>query len=95
LRTTSADSREHAGIGGRLPTQRLTIEDLREARGITLLREWLSPEQQAQFDASKCFDVVGCDSGKRYRIRHGTGMNVHEIDDAGRSWAGVLSHRDT
>src|SRR3979490_2037 len=61
-----------------------TIEDIREARGITLLREWLSPEQQAQFDASKCFDVVGCDSGRRYAIRHGTGTNVHEIDDAGR-----------
>ena len=60
------------------------IGDIREARGITLLREWLSLEQQAQFDASKCFDVVGCDSGRRYRIRHGTGTNVHEIDGAGR-----------
>jgi hypothetical protein len=40
------------------------IEDVRQARGITLLREWLSPEQKAQFDASKCFDVVGCDSGR-------------------------------
>ena len=60
------------------------IEDIREARGITLLREWLSPEQQAQFDASKSFNVVGCDTDKRYRIRHGTGTNVHEIDDAGR-----------
>ena len=72
-----------------------TVEDIREARGISLLREWLSPEQSAQFDASKCFDVVGCDSGRRYRIRHATGTNVHEIDDAVRSWAGVLSHRDT
>jgi hypothetical protein len=61
-----------------------TVEDIREARGITLLREWLSPEQQAQLDASKCFDVVGCDSGRRYRIGHGTGTNVHELDDAGR-----------
>jgi hypothetical protein len=60
------------------------IENVREARGIALLREWLSPEQRAQFDASKCFDVVGCDTGRRYRIRHGTGTNVHEIDDAGR-----------
>jgi hypothetical protein len=60
------------------------IEDVRQVRGITLLREWLSPEQKAQFDASKCFDVVGCDSGRRYRIRHGTGTNVYEIDDAGR-----------
>jgi hypothetical protein len=65
-----------------------TIEDIREARGITLLREWLSPEQQAQFDASKWFDVVGCDSGRCYRIRHGTGTNVHELDDAGRPIVG-------
>ena len=28
------------------------IKDVREARGITLLREWLSPMQRAQFDAS-------------------------------------------
>jgi hypothetical protein len=59
------------------------IEDVRQARGTTLLREWLSPEQKAQFDTSKCFDVVGCDSGRRYRIRHGTETNVHELDDAG------------
>jgi hypothetical protein len=62
----------------------MTGEDIPEARGITLLREWLSPEQQAQFDASKYFDVVGSDSGKQYRIRHGTGTNVHELDVAGR-----------
>jgi hypothetical protein len=61
-----------------------TFEDIRKARGITLLREWLSAEQQAQFDTSKCFDVIGCDSRKRYRISHGTGTNIHEIDDAGR-----------
>jgi hypothetical protein len=61
-----------------------TIQNIRKARGITLLREWLSAEQQAQFDVSKCFDVIGCDSGKRYRIHHGTGTNIHEIGAAGR-----------
>ena len=40
-----------------------TVEDIREARGISLLREWLSPEQSAQFDASKCFDVVAINNG--------------------------------
>ena len=60
------------------------IKDVREARGITLLREWLSPMQRAQFDASKSFDVVGCDSGRRYRILYGRVTNVHEIDDAGQ-----------
>jgi hypothetical protein len=61
-----------------------TMENIREARGITLLREWLSREQQAQFDASRSFDVIGCDSGKRYRIHHSPGTNVHELNDAGR-----------
>ena len=59
-------------------------EDAKEGRGITLLREWLSKEQQAQFDASKFFEVTGCDSGKRYRIRYGTEANVHELDEAGQ-----------
>jgi hypothetical protein len=56
----------------------------REARGLNLLREWLSPEQLAQFNVDGHFDVIGCHSGKRYRILHGASMNVHEIDTAGR-----------
>jgi hypothetical protein len=59
-------------------------EDDREARGIKLLREWLSPEQLAQYNAEGFFEVIGCHSGKRYRIRHGTAMNVYELDPAGR-----------
>ena len=79
-RSLAESAREVQALRERLKT----IEDIQEARGKALLREWLSPEQKAQFDASKCFDVVGCDSGRRYRISHGTGTNVHEIDDAGR-----------
>jgi hypothetical protein len=45
----------------------------REARGIKLLREWLSPEQFAQYDARSYFEVTGCHSRKRYRISHGAG----------------------
>ena len=70
--------------------------DSPEARATTLLREWLSPQQRAQFDAKGYFDVVGCDSGKRYRIHHGTSMNVHEKDDAGHSklgWCFVPNRR--
>src|ERR1700689_1866852 len=59
-----------------------------EARGLTLLKEWLSPEQLAQYHANGYFDVVGCARGKRYRIHYGTSMNVHEIDRAGRARAG-------
>jgi hypothetical protein len=64
------------------------IMDARKTRGITLLREWLSPMQRAQFDALKSFDVVGCDSGRRYRIHYGRVTNVHEIDDAGQPVTG-------
>src|SRR5215831_18513639 len=59
-------------------------ENTREARGLRLLREWLSPCQREQFDAKGHFDVIGCDSGRKYRIYHGTAMNVNEIDETGR-----------
>ena len=64
-------------------------ENTREARGLRLLRDWLSPCQREQFDAQGHFDVIGCDSGKKYRIHCGTAMNVHEIDKAGRVKLGL------
>jgi hypothetical protein len=54
----------------------------REQRGLKLLREWLSQEQLAQYDVCRYFEVIGCHTGKRYRICHGTGANVIELDDA-------------
>src|ERR1700704_7183274 len=60
----------------------------REARGLELLKAWLSPEQFAQYDANSYFEVTGCHSGKRYRISHGTSMNIHELDGAGRPRVG-------
>lgn len=60
----------------------------REARGIKLLREWLSSEQFAQYEARSYFEVTGCHSGTRYRISHGTSMNIHELNSAGRPHVG-------
>ena len=60
----------------------------REARGLELLKEWLSPEQFAQYAAKSYFEVTGCHSGKRYRISHGTSMNIHELDGSGRPRVG-------
>jgi hypothetical protein len=54
----------------------------REQRGLKLLSEWLSQEQLAQYDAHKYFEVIGCHTGKRYRICHGFGANIMELDDA-------------
>jgi len=60
----------------------------RETRGLELLKEWLSPEQFAQYDAKSYFEVTGCHSGKQYRISPGTSMNIHELDSAGRPRVG-------
>jgi len=59
-------------------------EITRDARGLQLMRDWLSPDQRAEFDDKGTFEVVGCDSGKRYRIYRGEAQNVFEIDDAGQ-----------
>jgi hypothetical protein len=55
-----------------------------EARAIRLLKEWLLPQQLVQFNAHRYFDVVGCHSGKSYRIRYGTATNICELNNAGR-----------
>ena len=60
-----------------------------EVRGRELLRSWLSPEQRRQYDRRGSFEVVGSDTGKRYRIRKGDIFNVEELDDRGvqmRAW---------
>jgi hypothetical protein len=48
-----------------------------QQKALALLRLWLSPEQAAHFD------VVGSDTGTRYRIRHGQMMNIDQLDSSG------------
>jgi hypothetical protein len=60
------------------------LEDNAEARGMRLLREWLSEKQRQQLEADGYFDVVGGESGKKYRIRYGTGTNIEELNRQGR-----------
>jgi hypothetical protein len=57
--------------------------DTAEARGRLLLRHWLSAEQRAQFDELNYFEVVGCATGKRYRIHYAAFGNIEEMDEAG------------
>jgi hypothetical protein len=49
-----------------------------------LLRDVLTPDQRAQYDRKGHFDVIGGQSGKRYRIRNGSQMNVEELGATGR-----------
>ena len=53
-------------------------------RGTQLLTQNLSPAQRWQYERHGYFDVIGGDTGKRYRIRHGYQMNVEELDQNGR-----------
>ena len=52
-------------------------------RAAQLLREVLTPEQRVQYDRKGYFDVIGGASGKRYRIRNGSQMNVEELSATG------------
>jgi hypothetical protein len=47
---------------------------------ILLLKENLSTSQRLQYERCGYFDVVGGDTGKCYRIWHGTQMNVECVD---------------
>jgi hypothetical protein len=54
-----------------------------EARALTLLNGWLSPGQRACYERFRYFDVVGSDTGTRYRIHHGTQTNIDELSNSG------------
>lgn len=55
-----------------------------QARGEQLLRRHLSAFQLADYDLNKRFDVIGCDSGKTYRINFGRQLNIFELDRRGK-----------
>ena len=50
-----------------------------EERSQHLLHQWLSPDQVEQYDKYQRFEVVGSDTGTRYRILRGTTMNIVEL----------------
>jgi hypothetical protein len=54
-----------------------------EKRAVALLRSWLTPEQEKQWQACGDFEVIGCDTGRRYRITYRAVMNVHQLDADG------------
>jgi hypothetical protein len=58
-------------------------------RGMRLLMANLTAAQREQLDRYGYFDVIGGETGRRYRIRFGRELNVDELDDFGKrisSW---------
>ena len=58
-----------------------------EARAQRLLQENLSTDQREQHGRFGYFDVVGGNTGKRYRIKYGFQLNVALLDNRGRTKA--------
>jgi hypothetical protein len=50
------------------------------ARGMKLLSENLSRAQRDQYEREGYFDVIGGETGRRYRIRKGFQANVEQLD---------------
>jgi hypothetical protein len=53
-------------------------------RGLALLTNHLTLAQRRQYASHGYFEVIGGDTGQRYRIRHGCLMNVERLDQNGR-----------
>jgi hypothetical protein len=54
-----------------------------ESRSHRLLVNNLSDSQRTEFLARGSFDVIGGDTGKRYRIKRDRQMNIEELDGNG------------
>jgi len=55
-----------------------------EEKADHLLRSWLTWEQRRQWRSSREFEVIGCDTGTRYRITQSAVMNIQQLDESGR-----------
>jgi hypothetical protein len=55
-----------------------------EQRGVELLLANLTPQQRRQYRRDRHFDVIGGQSGTRYRLWHCFQQNVEELDGNGR-----------
>lgn len=56
-------------------------EEDAQTRGLRLLKENLTPAQREQYERYGYFDVTGGDTGRQYRIRHGSQGNVILFDE--------------
>jgi len=62
-----------------------------QERGLSLLKENLTPEQLQSYEKNQYFEVTGGESGKRYRIRHGRQMNIEQLDAKGNRESGLCA----
>jgi hypothetical protein len=67
-----------------------------EQRGVELLLANLTPQQRKQYKRDRNFDVIGGQSGTRYRLWHCFQQNIEELDHNGRRrWVWCFHPRET
>ena len=54
-----------------------------DAKAGALLRSWLTPDDARRWGQQREIEVIGCDTGTRYRIRRTAAMNIDELDSEG------------
>ena len=54
-----------------------------EKKARALLKRWLTPAQLAQYESDGYFEVTGCHTGKRYRVRRDRQRTIDELDGRG------------
>jgi hypothetical protein len=59
-------------------------EQLAEQCAIALLVDNLTEAQRRQFAAHRYFDVIGGQTGRRYRLWHRSAQNIEELDGSGK-----------
>ena len=69
--------------GPRLPREPGVPDASAHEQSLQLLVRNLSPAQREQFARHRYFEVVGTESGARYRIRYGRALNVERLDANG------------
>jgi hypothetical protein len=80
VRSLSANERSFDGTTALWPRDRKAAED----QAMHLLIGNLSTKQREQYRTLGYFEVLGGDSGRRYRIRRGYQLNIEELDEKGR-----------
>jgi hypothetical protein len=62
---------------------RFEARETASQRAKRLLKANLTPTQRTQYDKFRYFEVIGGETGHRYRIHRSAALNVDEYDDAG------------
>ena len=70
------------GYGGGFSNYDPEAETEAHYRSITLLKEWLTPKQLAEYERDGHFTVIGNVTNRRYRVCTGRTFNVAEMDGA-------------